>query len=438
VQESAGLRHEDPDVRVVAALVLTAGVVSVGARISRQAPAAAEAGDPYLARAMALHRAAPMIDTHNDLPEMLRERAFNDLVRMDPDRPLANIDTDIPRMKQGLVGGQFWAAYVPASFIDKGGATVALEQIDVIRRMVARSPSLGWATTAVDIVRVHGQGKIASLIGIEGGYAIENSLANLRMFYDLGVRYMTLTHGSNTAWAGAATADPAPPGLTPFGKEVVREMNRLGMMVDLSHVSDATMRDAISVSEAPVIFSHSSARSIADHPRNVPDDVLALTAKNGGIVMVNIFPGFVTQRGASQAAGFLEKEREYSAKYPDDPKRASADYLVWLDKAMTEMEPGTLAQVADHVDHIVKVAGIDHVGYGADFGSLSNHPKGLEDVSRYPYLTAELLRRGYTDPQVKNIIGGNFLRTLRQVEQVSVRLKRQRQPSAARIEVLDK
>ena len=295
----------------LATLAFAAGMVATGVRVS-PAPAHAQAADPYLARAMALHRAAPMIDTHNDLPEMLRERAFNDLGRMDPDRPLENIDTDIPRMKQGMVGGQFWSAYVPASFIDKGGATVALEQIDVIRRMVARSPSLGWATTADDIVRVHADGKIASLIGIEGGYAIENSLGNLRMFYDLGVRYMTLTHGSNTAWAGAATAEPAPRGLTPFGKEVVREMNRLGMMVDLSHVSDATMRDAISVSEAPVIFSHSSARSIADHPRNVPDDILASTGRSGGIVMVNIFPGFVTQRGARQAAGFLEHEREYS------------------------------------------------------------------------------------------------------------------------------
>jgi len=198
------------------------------------------------------------------------------------------------------------------------------------------------------------------------------------------------------------------------------------------------MVDAINVSEAPVLFSHSSARAIADHPRNVPDEVLKLVAKNGGVVMVNIFPGFVTQTAAKQAAGFLEKEREYSAKYPDDPRRASAEYLVWLDKAMTEMEPGTLAQVADHIDHIVKVSGIDHVGYGADFGSLSNHPKGLEDVSRYPYLTAELLRRGYTDEQVKKIIGGNVLRVMRQVEEASARIRRTREPSAARIEDLDK
>jgi membrane dipeptidase len=399
---------------------------------------AAQSNDEYLARAKALHQAVPMIDTHNDLAEMIRERAHNDLAQMDPDRPLENIDTDIPRMKQGMVGGQFWSAYVPASFVDRGGATYALEQIDVIRRMVDRSPSLGWATTAADIVRVHGQGKIASLIGIEGGYAIENSLANLRMFYTLGVRYMTLTHGGNTAWADAATEPPKHGGLTAFGKEVVREMNRLGMMVDLSHVSDGTMRAAISVSEAPVIFSHSSARTLADHPRNVPDDILSVTAKNGGVVMVNIFPGFVNPRAAKQTAGFLDKEREYTAKYPDDLKRASTEYLEWLSQMMREMEPGTLAEVADHIDHIVKVAGIDHVGYGADFGSLTNHPKGLEDVSRYPYLTAELLRRGYTDEQAKKIIGGNLLRVMRQVEQVSARIKRTRPPSAARIEDLDK
>ncbi len=401
-------------------------------------PAVAQSTDRYLARAKALHRAIPMIDTHNDLPEMLRERANNDLSKMNPEQRLETLDTDLPRMKQGLVGGQFWAAYVPASFVDKGGATYALEQIDVIRRMTAQSPSLGWATTAGDIARVHAAGKIASLIGIEGGYAIENSLANLRMFYELGVRYMTLTHGGNTAWADAATEAPAHGGLTKFGEEVVREMNRLGMMVDISHVSDGTMSDALRVSEAPVIFSHSSARALAKHARNVPDSILSRMPKNGGIVMVNIFPGFVNAIAAEQAAGVLDRERDYKAKYPDDPKRASTEYLAWLTKTMTEMEPGTLSEVADHVDHIVKVAGIDYVGYGADYGSLTNHPKGLEDVSRYPYLTAELLRRGYSDEQVKKIIGGNFLRVMRQVERVSARLKRQRPPSAARIEDLDK
>ena len=403
-----------------------------------RAQPASPSGDRYLNRARLLHRAVPMIDSHNDLPEMLRQRANNDLARMNPERSLDNIDTDLPRMKKGLVGGQFWAAYVPASFVNQGGATYALEQIDVIRRMVAQCPSLRWATTARDIVQAHAQGKIASLIGIEGGYAIENSLANLRMFHELGVRYMTLTHGGNTAWADSATQAPKHDGLTRFGEEVVREMNRLGMMVDISHVSDATMGDALRVSEAPVIFSHSSARSLADHVRNVPDHILRLMPQNGGVVMVNIFPAFVNQTAARQAAGLLDKEREYNAKYPDNPKRASVEYLAWLTKMMDEMESGTLEQVADHIDHIVRVAGIGHVGYGADFGSITNHPKGLEDVSRYPYLTAELLRRGYTDAQVKKIIGGNFLRVMRRVEQVSARLRRERPPSASTIEDLDK
>ena len=400
--------------------------------------AAAQSTDQYLARARAIHRATPMIDTHNDLPEMLRERAKNDLARMNPEQPLDSIDTDFPRMKKGMVGGQFWAAYVPASFVDKGGATYALEQIDVIRRMVAQSPSLGWATTAADIVSQHARGKIASLIGIEGGYAIENSLANVRMFYDLGVRYMTLTHGGNTAWADAATEAPKHGGLTKFGEAVVREMNRTGMMVDISHVSDGTMSDAIRVSEAPVIFSHSSARAIADHARNVPDSILALMPKNGGIVMVNIFPGFVNPIAAKQASSLLSKEREYLAKYPDDPKRASAEYLVWLTDMMSKMEPGTLGEVADHIDHIVKIAGIDHVGYGADFGSLTSHPKGLEDVSRYPYLTAELLRRGYTDAQAAKVVGGNFLRVMRQVERTAARLQKERKPGVELIEDLDR
>jgi membrane dipeptidase len=414
-------------------------MITLALAIAIASPLAAQADSTrLLARARALHRAMPMIDTHNDLPEMIRSRAKNDVATMDAEQRLQDIDTDFPRMKQGLVGGQFWAAYVPASLVDKGGATYALEQIDVIHRMVAHSPSLRFARTADDIVRIHAQGKIASLIGIEGGYAIENSLANVRMFYDLGVRYMTLTHGGNTAWADAATDTPKHGGLTRFGEEVVREMNRVGMMVDISHVSDGTMVDAIRVSEAPVIYSHSSARALADHLRNVPDSILAMIPKNGGVVMVNIFPGFVNPIAAKQASGTLEKEREFGAKYPDDPKKASAEYLVWLTNMMNTMESGTLSEVADHIDHIVKVAGIDYVGYGADFGSLTNHPKGLEDVSRYPYLTAELLRRGYTDLQVKKIIGGNILRVMRQVERVAAKLQRTRPASAGWIEDLDR
>lgn len=391
-----------------------------------------------LARARAIHRAIPMIDTHNDLPGVLRDVAGNDLARLNPELLQPTIDTDFPRMKQGMVGAQFWSAYVAASFVNGGGATIALEQIDVIKRMAAQSPSLGFARTAADIRRIHAQGKIASLIGIEGGYAIENSLANVRMFGELGVRYITLTHGGNTRWADAATEAPAHGGLTHFGEAVVREMNRSGIMVDISHVSDGTMSDAIRVSEAPVIFSHSSARAIADHPRNVPDSILTLMPRSGGIVMVNIFPGFVNATAAKQAQGVLEKEREFLAKYPTDPKRASAEFLVWLTETMNSMESGTLNQVADHIDHIVRVAGIDHVGYGADYGELTNHPRGLEDVSRYPYLTAELLRRGYTDAQVGKIVGGNMLRVMLRVEQVAARLQRTRAPSAARIEELDR
>lgn len=415
-----------------------ASAQSAGAKPPATTPVAESGGDRFLERALALHRASPMIDTHNDLPEVLRDRVHNDLARMDPENPLKDIDTDLPRMKKGGVGGQFWSAYVGASYVDKGGATVALEQIDVIRRMTAQSPSLRWATTADDIVRAHAAGKIASLIGIEGGYAIENSLANLRMFHELGVRYMTLTHGGNTAWADSATEAPKHGGLTKFGEEVVREMNRLGMMVDISHVSDGTMDDVLRISEAPVIFSHSSARALAGHVRNVPDEILKRMPKNGGVVMVNIFPAFVNQVAAKQAAGVLDKEREFVAKYPGDPKRASEEYLTWLTETMKSMESGTLEQVADHIDHIAKVAGIDHVGYGADFGSITNHPKGLEDVSRYPYLTAELLRRGYTDEQARKVIGGNLLRTMRDVEKAAARLQRERKPSAATIEDLDR
>jgi membrane dipeptidase len=416
-------------------LVLPIGIALTFAVANRSAAQSDTAR--LLTRARAIHRAVPMIDTHNDLPGAIRDGARNDLSKMNPEQPLPNIDTDIPRMKRGMVGGQFWSAYVPASLVKGGGATYALEQIDVIHRMVAQSPSLEFARTAADIVRIHRAGRIASLIGIEGGYAIENSLANLRMFADLGVRYMTLTHGGNTAWADAATDAPVHGGLTRFGEEVVREMNRAGVMVDLSHVSDGTMSDALRVSNAPVIFSHSSARALTDHLRNVPDSILSQLRKNGGIVMVNIFPGFINSVAAKQAAGALEKEREFMAKYPGDTQKASTEFTTWLGEMMKAMEPGTLSEVADHIDHLVRVAGIDHVGYGADFGELTNHPKGLEDVSRYPYLTAELLRRGYTDAQVGQIVGGNMLRVMRRVEQVATRLQRTRRASAMRIEDLD-
>jgi membrane dipeptidase len=414
-------------------LVLAAALGAVTSSSAAQRPPSAADTASLLAHARRLHREVPMIDTHNDLPEMIHGGARGDLEKMDPDKTLP-IDTDIPRLKKGLVGGQFFAAYVPSSFIEKGGARFALEEIDIIDRFTKRSPWLEAARTADDIVRIHAKGKIASLIGIEGGQAIENSLGTLRMFYNLGVRYMTLTHSSTTLWADAATDEPKHGGLTRFGEEVVREMNRLGMMVDISHVSDGTMDDVLRLSEAPVIFSHSSARALADHRRNVPDSILTRLAKNGGVVMVNIYPGFINATAAKQAANVLDKEREFKAMYPNDPDKSAKAFTDFLSTFKTET--GTLEEVADHIDHIRKIAGIDHVGIGADFGSLTQHPAGLDDVSRYPYLTAELIHRGYTDLEVKKVLGLNILRAMREVERAAGRIQRTRGPSTATIEEL--
>jgi membrane dipeptidase len=414
-------------------LMLAAALATVtSSSAAQRRPAAADTAS-LLAHARRLHREVPMVDTHNDLPEMIHSGAHGDLDAMDPDKTLP-IDTDIPRLKKGLVGAQFFAAYVPSSFIEKGGAKFALEEIDIIDRFTRRSPSLEAARTADDITRIHAKGKIASLIGIEGGQAIENSLGTLRLFYNLGVRYMTLTHSSTTLWADAATDEPKHGGLTRFGEEVVREMNRLGMMVDISHVSDGTMDDVLRISEAPVIFSHSSARALANHRRNVPDSILTRLAKNGGVVMVNIYPGFINATAAKQAANVLDKEREFKAMYPNDPDKSAKAFTDFLSTFKTET--GTLEEVADHIDYIRKVAGIDHVGIGADFGSLTQHPTGLDDVSRYPYLTAELIRRGYTDSEVKKVLGLNILRVMREAERAAVRIQRTRGPSTATIEEL--
>lgn len=410
-------------------MVLGAVILSVPTVRAQTADTAA-----LLAHARRLLKEVPLIDTHNDLPEMIHGRVAGDLTKMDPEGHLS-IDTDIPRLKQGMVGGVFLAAFVPSTYTDAGAARFALEEIDLVHRIVARSSSLAFATTAADILRIHQQGKIAVLIGIEGGHAIENSLPVMRQFYALGVRYITLTHSGTIPWADAATDKPEHGGLTKFGEEVVREMNRLGMMVDISHVSDGTMSDAIRVSEAPVIFSHSSARALADHRRNVPDSILKRIPKNRGVVMVNFYPGFINATAAKQAATVLDKEREFRAKYPNDVKRAAREYEVWLESFQTE--PGTLAEVANHVDYIRKVAGIDYVGLGADFGSLTQHPVGLEDVSRYPYLVAELIRRGYSDEDVKKVIGLNILRVMREVEQAAKRIQAKRPPSVATIEALD-
>lgn len=365
--------------------------------------------------ALALHRDCIVIDGHNDLPWMYREKKDLSFRSLDIAQPQPTLHTDIPRLRKGGVGAQFWSAYVPASTGRKGTAVRdTLEQIDVIRRFVARYPdTFEMAYTADDIVRIRKQGKIASLIGIEGGHSIDNSLGVLRMLYLLGARYMTLTHSETLDWADSATDTAKHNGLTDFGKNVVREMNRLGMLVDLSHVSAKTMHDALDTTTVPVIFSHSSAFAIADHPRNVPDDVLKRVKENGGVVMVNFFSGFITPEGARMSRDMFKQLRDLRAKFPNDAEFQAA-LKQW--RADHPMPTGSVHTVADHIDHIVKVAGIDHVGLGSDFDGITSVPTQLEDVSFYPYLTQVLLDRGYKPDDVRKVLGGNLLRVMRAVE----------------------
>jgi membrane dipeptidase len=400
------------------------------------APPAGAQDAALLERARRIHAASPLIDGHNDLPWEIREKAQGDISVMNPDGPLPRQHTDVPRLGQGGVGGVFWAAYVPVERMTEGGAAAfALAQIGLIKRMTEQSPELEMALTADDVTRIHRAGHVASLIGIEGGHAIENSLDVLRQFHELGVRYMTLTHSSTIDWADAATDSARHGGLTRFGEEVVREMNRLGMLVDLSHVSPETMADAIRVSEAPVIFSHSSARALADHPRNVPDDVLRMLKANGGIVMINFYSGFVEPRGAQQMRNMFDVQRRFREQHAGNPEAARRAYEQW--RRDNPVPRGTVGTLADHVDHVVRVAGIDHVGLGSDYDGVTSLPEGMDDVSRFPYLTAELLRRGYSDADVAKVLGGNILRVMRQAEQTATRLQAARGPSQGVIDVMD-
>ena len=414
------------------ALVAAALTLASAAPLPAQADSAA-----LLARARRLHEQVPMIDGHNDLPWEIRQNGFLDLARMNPDGPLPRNHTDLPRLRAGGVGGVFWAAYVPVETIGRtpGPARVVLEQIDLVRRMAEQSPGMELALTADDVERIHRQHQVAALIGIEGGHAIENSLGALRQVYALGARYMTLTHTSTIDWADAATDSARHGGLTKFGEEVVREMNRLGMLVDLSHVSPGTMSDAIRVSQAPVIFSHSSARAITDVPRNVPDSILVRLKQNGGIVMVNFYSGFVEPTAVTLTRESYAVQARAAQLYPGDAAARERYVADW--RRQNPMPRGTVRTVADHIDHVVRVAGVDHVGYGSDFDGVTSLPVGLEDVSRFPYLTAELLRRGYSDADVRKILGGNILRVMRQAEAVAARLQRERPPSTALIDVMD-
>jgi len=383
------------------------------------------AGSPQegslVARAKALHAAVPMFDGHNDYPWEVRQKAGKDPAKLDIRGARTDTMTDIPRLRRGGVGAQFWSVYVPASFAGQQAVTATLEQIDIVYRMVARYPDVfEIARTADDVERIFKAGKIASLIGMEGGHSIDSSLGALRMFARLGARYMTLTHSKNVPWADSSTDTPEHGGLTPFGEDVVREMNRLGMIVDMSHVSPDTMADVLRVTQAPVIFSHSSARALCDHPRNVPDAILKVLPKNGGVVMVSFVPGFTTPQGAAWDTAQETERARLEALAPKDESAVKAGLAAWL--AAHPRPTITVAQVADHIDHVRKLAGIDHVGYGSDFDGITWTPTGLEDVSTFPALTAELLRRGYSGDEVRKVLGLNLLRVMRAAEAAAARL----------------
>src|SRR5690242_258937 len=373
----------------------------------------------YRAQALRILRTVPLIDGHNDIPDAIRGRGGLDSVDFAIDQP--KLMSDIPKLRAGAVGAQFWAAYVPVTTIHSGEhpAVYALEQIDLVHRLCRKYPqALAMALTAADIERNFKAGKISCLIGIEGGHAIENSLGALRMFYQLGVRYMTLTHWETIDWADAATDSAKHNGLTPFGEDVVREMNRLGMLVDLSHVSDATMVDAIRVSRAPVLFSHSSARALCDHVRNVPDSILRMVRANGGVVMVNFYPSFVSEAVRAYGDSVTARSRALRA--------AGADSALIADTVRVREASGpraALSQVADHIEHVRDVAGVDHVGVGSDFDGITTVPVGLEDVSKFPDLLAELLRRGWSEQDVRKVAGLNVLRVLRAAERVATEMR---------------
>jgi len=385
-----------------------------------------------------LLRDAPLIDGHNDLLSVLRAAHLDAPDASEPDlrEPSPGFMTDLPRIRAGGMGGQFWSVYVPSSLPPHEAVTQTLEQIDGYHRLVARYPDhLGAARTVDDVTGVASSGRVASMIGVEGGQSIGCSLGALRMLARLGAGYMTLTHNDDTPWADSATGDRAHGGLTSFGEEVVREMNRLGVLVDCSHVSDDVMRQAIEVSEAPVVFSHSSARALADVPRNVPDDVLELVGRTGGVVMVAFVPWFVTERGAEISRESWTVMQGLREQHPGDPLAVEKAIDGWLGEQ--EAVDPTPADVADHIDHVREIAGIDAIGIGGDYDGVPTMGEHLADVSTYPLVFAELRDRGYTDDDLQRIAGGNVLRLMRSAEAVAERLQGEREPSLATIERLD-
>jgi len=402
------------------------------------------------ARVDAVLARTPVIDGHNDLPWEVRDRFAGDLAKIDLGADTSKLPapagapalmTDIPRLRAGHVGAQFWSVWIPVSTKGPEAVRMTIEQIDIVKAIAARWPrDFAMAYSVADIRRAQREGKVASLIGVEGGHQIDDSLAVLRQYHDLGARYMTLTHSSNTAWADSATDAPVHHGLTPFGKAVVREMNRIGMLVDLSHVSEATMRAALEIARAPVMFSHSSARAITDHPRNVSDEVLRLVAKNGGVVMVNFAPGYVSEaRRRWDADRAAEKARfdspPFGGLYIGDAERAKSELAKW--EAAHPAPVVGITDVAAHVQHVRDVAGVDHVGIGSDFDGIPETPAGLDGVDRYPALFVELARRGWSDADLAKLAGANLLRVMTDAEAVAARLRATETPAQVTIDALD-
>ncbi|KAA3605144.1 MAG: membrane dipeptidase [Planctomycetota bacterium] len=365
-------------------------------------------------QALRLHHQALLVDGHNDLPWQIRSRAGGRVEALDIRRPRPRLHTDMERLRAGGIGAQFWSAFAPVSHPQP--VVAFQEQIDLIRRMCAFYPEFELALTAADIRRIRREGKIAGLIGVEGGHAIGNSLGVLRNLYALGARYMTLTHSANLDWADSATDEPKLGGLSPFGEDVVRTMNRLGMLVDISHVSAETMADVLKVAQAPVIASHSSAFALAPHPRNVPDSILAQLPQNGGVIMVNFYTGYLVGEVVQALEEVKKVRRELRQRYPEE-EEFRAQFAAW--RAANPVESGTVHHVVDHIDHIAKVAGIDHVGLGSDFDGISQLPRQLQDVSMFPYITQEMLNRGYSETDIGKVLGLNLLRALEQAEQVA-------------------
>ncbi|HUF68225.1 MAG TPA: dipeptidase [Longimicrobiales bacterium] len=395
------------------AAVLTSFALGAATVVAGGAEAQQSSGNEHMDKAIRVLSTTPLFDGHNDLPWAIRNESNSDVNAYDL-RATVPGHTDIARLRRGMVGVQFWSVYIPSSSVETGAAKMQLEQIDIAKQVFAKYPDVfEEATTPDAALAAFGAGRVASVMGMEGGHAIENSLGALRAFFEMGARYMTLTHSANTDWADAGTDEPRHDGLTEFGREVVREMNRLGMLVDLSHTAPATMNDVLDIAEAPVIFSHSSTRALVDHPRNVPDDVLRRLPANGGVVMVTFVPSFIN----AEVKAFSELPAE---------------------QRQGRQEPrATLSDVADHIEHVRDVAGIDHVGIGGDFDGITSVPVGLEDVSTYPALFAELSHRGWSEIDLRKLAGDNLLRVWRAAEDAAARLQRLRPPSTRTIEELD-